>query len=108
VDGSAPIDAEAGAVYGTGTIFAAPILVTTTANSVVIASYASRGNSVTTWSAPTGTVTRASLNNGQTRSGIGVDLVVSAPGATPSLTAAETRFGSKRSPAWDEHVTRGW
>ena len=88
VNPTAPIEVEAGVLVATvGPAYATPSITTTTPNAMVLATYVSHAATATTWVAPTGTTKRAGLNNGTTRSGLGVDKLFAAAGATGTLTA---------------------
>ena len=89
VDPVAPIDVELGTlILNTGPTYATPSITTTVANAMVVATYASHVSvTPTTWSAPAGTSVRANLNNGTTRSGLGIDEPVAAAGPTGALAA---------------------
>ena len=88
VDPISPIEIDAGALVATaGPMYAAPSITTTTPNAMVLATFVSHAATATTWSVPTGTTARASLNNATTRSGLGVDKLFALAGATGTLTA---------------------
>jgi len=82
VDTVSPIDVETGAVDPqSATSYATPSLKTIAANTLVLGSFASHGGSAATWTAPPSTTTRASLNNGSSRSGLAVEQAI-APAST--------------------------
>jgi hypothetical protein len=85
---SFPIQTDMGAVIATATTtYATPSIATTTPNAMVVATFVSHAAAMSTWTAPTGTNTRASLNNGDTRSGLGVDGLFATAGPIGPLTA---------------------
>lgn len=89
VSTTSPVDADDGIVISTvGLTYAAPSIATTVPDTMLMATFATHdGGTPTTWTAPAGTQTRAALNNGTTRAGLGVELLFGQSGATPSLTA---------------------
>ncbi len=90
VDVNVPIDAESGDVDpSVGPAYSTPSITTTSANTMLVASFASHNTTggINAWSPPAGTNVRANLNNGTTRSGLGVDELISAAGPTSVLTA---------------------
>jgi hypothetical protein len=94
VSTTAPIDAEDGLLDSTsGVDYTAPRITTTVASTMLMAVFASHDSSgtATTWSTPAGTDRRIDINDGTTRSAIGVDEPIAVAGATPALaTVAST------------------
>lgn len=89
VDTATPIDAERGLVISTvGPSYAAPSITTTSANTMLVAAWVTHDNATpTTWTAPSNTTIRANLDNGTSRSGLGIDAPVAAIGPTGTHTA---------------------
>lgn len=82
VDPASPVDVEKGAVVVQSlSAYSAPALTTLSANDVVLGSFASHANVASNWTAPPATTTRASLNNGSTRAGLGVEQTFAMPGS---------------------------
>ena len=88
VDPISPVDAELGTLVATiGTTYATPSITTVSANAMVVATYVSHAGTPSTWLGPAAASVRADLNNGSTRSGLGIDELVGAAGPTGTLTA---------------------
>jgi hypothetical protein len=83
VDTVSPVDVETGVVQAnSATSYATPSLKTIAANTLVLGSFASHGGSAATWTAPPSTTTRASLNNGTSRSALAVEEAFAPAGTT--------------------------
>ena len=86
----APIANDGILIDSAGPAYTAPALATTAPDSLVLVAFighdaADTGS--TTWQPPAGSITRALLDNGSTRSGLGVELAMASPGTTGDLTA---------------------
>ena len=94
VDTTSPIDVETGVVIPTSaSTFMSPSVVTTVPNAVLLVTFMTHGNAVT-WTPPPQTTQRANVENGSTRSGVGVDKVIAMPGATGMFTATSPQSQS--------------
>jgi hypothetical protein len=89
VSPTAPVETDDAIVITTAsTTFDAPTLTTTTANTMLVASYATHdAGTMVTWTLPIAASARADLYDGTTRSALGLDEPFAGPGTTPALTA---------------------
>ena len=91
VSTTAPIDAHKQLlVNNVGPAYTAPSVTTSTAGAMLVLTYAVHGSTAPTWLMPSGTTMRATLDNGTTRRGVGVERLLVATGSTPSETLTAT------------------
>jgi hypothetical protein len=87
VSTTTPIDVNSPVlIANTGPAYTAPSVTTSTAGAMLVVTYAVHGSTKPTWTFPSGTQTRADLDDGTTRRGVGVDKRLAAAGNSPALT----------------------
>jgi hypothetical protein len=87
VSTTTPIDVDSPVLINTtGPGYTAPSVTTSTAGAMLVVTYAVHGSTKPTWIFPSGTQTRADLDDGTTRRGVGVDKRLVAAGSSPTLT----------------------
>lgn len=84
-----PVDVYDGVLdSGSGVDYTAPTVTTTAADDVLVVAFASHdAATATTWTAPSAVNVRIDINDGTTRSGLGFDVAMPAPGPTAAFEA---------------------
>jgi hypothetical protein len=92
VDATSPVALfQTSQCSGAAMVCAAPSLLTTAPDTLVVLAYAGHSAIAFDWRAPTGVTLRSEITNGQVRAGLFADTMVASPGSTAAYAATTTR-----------------